>query len=235
MAEKKKADLAALSPEARAIIDTKKVSGRRRLREWFKLLKEVAAFDETVDELRARLNKQAIIFLVLTFVFFIISFPVFILGFPLLILIVTPILFVVFLVLTIVSFKKKGGLGKIDLANEFRETLIPFLQIISEDLHPKARIALELDMAGLADAKKVREEEIPPGRFRKVTETEYRDPWCKLEAPLVARATVCPWPSTAPTYPTTGTGGIPGARANTRPNGKSGWWSRPACRLRRTT
>ena len=33
--------------------------------------------------------------------------------------------------------------------------------------------------------KKVREEKVPPGRFRKVIETEYQNNWCRLVARLV--------------------------------------------------
>ena len=45
-------------------------------------------------------------------------------------------------------------------------------------------MAVRLDLSGPTDKKIVKKEQIPPGRFKKVTETIYADPWCRLEAPL---------------------------------------------------
>ncbi len=175
MAEKKKLDMTSLSPAAQKIVETKKVSGEDRLKGWFTILREVAAFDSVADELRAKASKRATIFLIVSIALLFLGFFTF--G-------ITAILAIPCIVLTIVYFVKKGKLKKIDLSNEFRTVLIPFLQTMSEDIQPKGRISLELDMAGPSDGKIVRQEEIPPGRFRKVKETIRQDPWCRLSAPL---------------------------------------------------
>ena len=174
----KKPKIEDLSPQARAAVEQKKVSGQNRLKDWFKLLREVAQFDQKVDELRARAGKMAIIFLILTIVSLIATF-VFI--FPV-------ILFVIFLVLTIIFFVKKSRLGKIDLSNEFRDVVLPFLDALSEDFDARGRISLSLDMSGVHKEKVIRSGEIPPGRFRKLVETVFKDPWCRVEAPLVGGA-----------------------------------------------
>ena len=175
MAEKKKLDVTSLSPAAQQIVETKKVSGEDRLKGWFTILREVAAFDNTADELRAKASKRATIFLIVSIVLLFLAFFTF--G-------ITALLAIPCIVLTIVYFVKKSKLGKIDLSNEFRTVLIPFLQTMSEDIQPKGRITLELDMAGPSKEKIVSEQEIPPGRFRKVKETIRQDPWCRLSAPL---------------------------------------------------
>jgi hypothetical protein len=175
MAEKKKLDVTSLSPAAQQIVATKKVSGDDRLKGWFTVLREVAAFDNTVDELRAKASKRATIFLIISIALLFLGFFTF--G-------ITAIVAIPCIVLTIVYFVKKSKLSKIDLSNEFRTVLIPFLQTMSEDIQPKGRIALTLDMAGPSKEKIVSEQEIPPGRFRKVRETIRQDPWCRLSAPL---------------------------------------------------
>lgn len=175
MAEKKKLDVTSLSPAAQKIIETKKISGDDRLKGWFTILREVAAFDSVADELRAKASKRATIFLIVSIVLLFLGF--FTVG-------ITAILAIPCIVLTIVFFVKKKGYQKIDLANEFRTVLIPFLQTMSEDIQPKGRISLTLDMAGPSKEKIVSEQEIPPGRFKKVKETIRQDPWCRLNAPL---------------------------------------------------
>lgn len=172
----KKIDVNNLSADARQVLDSKKVSGKNKLKDWFIVLMEAAAFDEAGDALRAKYGKRAILFLILSIVFLFLAF--FTVG-------ITLILFVPSVILTIVYFVKKSRLGKIDLDNEFREVLIPFLQTISEDIHGSGRIKMDLDLAGPVKEKIVRKEEIPPGRFRKVIETVYEDPWCQVEVPLV--------------------------------------------------
>ncbi|MEW5725263.1 MAG: hypothetical protein AB1896_19270, partial [Thermodesulfobacteriota bacterium] len=146
------------------------------LKGWVALLSEAAAFDEAADELRAKCGKRAILFLILSIAFGFLAFFTF--G-------ITLILFVPALVLTIVYFVKKGRLKKIDLDNEFRRVLLPFLETIAEDIPAEGRLRLELDLAGPVEAKIVQRQEIPPGRFRKVLETVYQDPWCRAEVPLM--------------------------------------------------
>ena len=175
MAEKKKLDVTSLSPAAQKIIETKKVSGDDRLKGWFTILREVAAFDSMADELRAKASKRFTIFLIISIVLLFLAFFTF--G-------ITAILAIPCIVLAIVFYVKKKGYQKIDLANEFRSVLIPFLQTMSKDIQPKGRISLTLDMAGPSKEKIVSEQEIPPGRFRKVKETIRQDPWCRLNAPL---------------------------------------------------
>ena len=73
---------------------------------------------------------------------------------------------------------------RMDLANDFRLCLPPLLDVLAEDMEPRAKVQLQLDMAGIGKDKLVSQHAIPPGRFRKVTESIYHDPWCHLAARL---------------------------------------------------
>lgn len=177
-----------LSPSARQIVDDKRIEGKKRLKEWFKLMKEVAVFDESTDALRQKAYSRGIISIIGAVILFIVNFVfiflaaegivggwIFFISVPAIIL----------CIIGIVVFMLKGSrLKKFDLTNEFRITLLPFLQAISEDIRPGSRIKMSLDMSGATEEKVIKNEEIPPGRFKKLVETIYDDPWLKMEIVL---------------------------------------------------
>lgn len=172
---KKKISLEEISPELKELVETKKLSDRMNLKNLVGLLKETASFDEIVDEESARVSKRATTWLIVTLVLGFLAFFTF--G-------ITLILALPALIVTLVYYSKKKKLKKIDLSNEFRNVLLPFLQTMSEDFHPKGRIKVDIDFAGPTEEKITRKEKIDPGRFKKVVETIYDDPWLSLTAPL---------------------------------------------------
>ena len=89
------------------------------------------------------------------------------------------------LIIAIIFTVKTQKLGGIDLKNDFRESLLPFLEIIQEDIEPKGKVELDLELSSpISRAKKQGKTILPPGRFNKLTETLYLDPWCRASIPL---------------------------------------------------
>jgi hypothetical protein len=189
MAKKKPMAVTELSPAAQAVVKDHKYAGQQTFKDVQRLLKELAFFDAQTDSLIQAANKRMGLYIVLAILDFFAT--VFLLG-PLIrlhapgyaIIALVVGLFVSFIVLAVTNGKKASALKKIDLANDFRMSLIPFLVELAEDVDAKARVKLSLDFAGMADNKIVLNREIPPGRFRKVTQTVYRDPWCHLALEL---------------------------------------------------
>jgi hypothetical protein len=80
---------------------------------------------------------------------------------------------------------KMSRLKKADLIDDFRLCLRPGLRDLANDLDPEKKIRVRLDLAGPAERKQASKRELPPGRFLKLTETVYQDPWCEVKLPLV--------------------------------------------------
>ena len=78
------------------------------------------------------------------------------------------------------SFSKK-----LDLKNDFHQVLYPFLKDISEDVDPTVKFPMNLELSGLSDKKITRSGKAPRGRFDKVIETVYSDPWCSFRMKLM--------------------------------------------------
>jgi len=189
MAKKKPMTVEELSPAAQAVIKDRKYAGQQGFKDLLRLLKELAFFDAQTDALYAAARKRMTAYIVLAVIcgfgsIFMIA-PAARLGAPGLGLIGgAAALLIFFIVMAVVHGKKASALKKIDLANDFRLSLIPFLDELAEDADPKARVKISLDFAGIADNKIVLNRELPPGRFKKVTQTVYRDPWCHLALEL---------------------------------------------------
>ncbi|MEW6262544.1 MAG: hypothetical protein AB1641_05650 [Thermodesulfobacteriota bacterium] len=175
MAEEKALDLSALSASAQEIVNSKKAEGRWKLKDLLQVLREVAHFDELDDQLRTKAAKRAKVFLIITIVLAFLAFFTF--G-------LTLILAIPGLIVTIVYWRKKKKYQQLDLDDEFRLVLIPFLETIAEDVAPNGRLNVKLDLDGPSEAKITKKHDIAPGRFKNVVETIYLDPWCRLEAPL---------------------------------------------------
>jgi hypothetical protein len=80
-------------------------------------------------------------------------------------------------------------LKKRDMIDDFRLCLRPLLRDIAHDLDPSKRIKVEMDLTGPADSKQKSKLELPPGRFQKLTETVFLDPWCQVKLPLADGST----------------------------------------------
>ena len=190
MADKpKQVSLESLSPPAQDAIKQKALSGVRRFQEWRGILEEIAVFDASTDALRLRAQRKMAVMFGLAFLcLFVGVFSLAALqfgGFMIAVPILVGCGLLTCVVLGICAAVKVSALKKCDLANDFRVTVFPVLELLAEDIGRKGKVALELDLGGATPQKVVSKEKIPPGRFSKLVETVYHDPWCRFKATLV--------------------------------------------------
>jgi len=174
-----------LSAAAEAILLKRTVLARFRLVRCLKILKELARFDEAGDLLRASNQRRGIIsgvvFFVLLFVFIFLGtqddMSAISAAFGAGVLIAGGLV-----VYSVIRYRR---LKSLDLANDFRTVLVPFLTAIREDVSPHDRVKLKLDLAGPTDSKVIRKGEPTSAGGKKFQDTVYSDPWCHLEVPLI--------------------------------------------------
>lgn len=175
-----------LPPDLTEAVEKKRFTGKKRLRQWMVFLKILAKFDEDVDDRMKKAGKKAAIFGVGTFValfagIFAIAGTE---GYPVVIQVSAAVVLIL-AVMFIVYLIKYKGLSKINLDNSFRETLLPVLAILSEDIPDKKKIYLDLNLGNPTDkAYKISDKKIPPGRNRKLIERVYRFPAFHADIPL---------------------------------------------------
>ncbi|MBU1171357.1 MAG: hypothetical protein KKD44_17500 [Proteobacteria bacterium] len=186
MAHKESLTLDTLPPEIRDAVTNKRISGRKKLGRWLVFLKTLSEFDEQVDAQYNKVKKRSVGFGVLTFVCLFAS--IFALAFSEGNLVVLAscgsVVFLLF-VFFMVNWLNARALKKINLENSFRETVLPFLAILSEEISPKDKITLDLNLGDpTAKQYKVSEQKLPPGRNRKLIERTYCFPACHAKIPL---------------------------------------------------
>lgn len=169
-----------LSAEAREVVKARKLSGSYELRRLFKLLGELAEFDEATGASRKSASNWMIGFIIATVVVFVLAFVIFPYGLILPVITVSG---------AIIMGLKHKRLSAVDLIDDFRTCLQPALRDLSRDLDPNQKIKVEMDLAGPVETKKKGEKDLPPGRNTKLTETIYEDPWCEVRLPLADGAT----------------------------------------------
>ena len=178
-----------LSPPAQQVVAEKRLSGRKRVKEWQKLISELAEFDRISDRLEDRAGNFTILGIVLIVAALIAWFVAFVAADPgqsatLAVRIPALVAIAAGIALVIYHGRRWRYFAKVDLANDFRLCIPPFLDVLADDIEPRGKVAMDLDMAGINADKQVEKHKIPPGRFDKVVETVYHDPWCHLAATL---------------------------------------------------
>ncbi|MHC1741872.1 MAG: hypothetical protein AB9873_02430 [Syntrophobacteraceae bacterium] len=169
---------------AETAVRKRRVTGRLRLNRWLKILRELASYDATGDLRRSRAKWGAGIsggaFIALLVLFFCV------LGEDELVCGALGIGALIALGLIGYFLKKLKQLGALDLANDFRTVLLPFLVAIREDVPTMEKVKLNLDLAGPSETKVIRKGDLGKKDGKDIEETVYSDPWCHLEAPLAA-------------------------------------------------
>lgn len=171
-----------LSPEAQAVVEQKRLTGKKRLSEWLPLLRELEAFDSANDEAYKKTKGKAvgmgctggILIFGSIFVVSILPAAVWLTGPVALGLIIAAIVFGV----------KASGLGKMDLENDLRLTLLPFLETIKEDIPPKGKIGLDLRLLSTVNKENNIGSTDLPTNFIKLTETQFEQKTCSATVPL---------------------------------------------------
>jgi hypothetical protein len=169
------------SPAAQEAIRTHSITGNWDLKPLIRLMDELAQFDIVNEAATKKAQGWAIGFFIGAFLSIfvgaiLVSFTDLAYGFLLI-----PICIVMGIV-KIVQYKK---LKKQDLIDDFRTCLRPALRDLANDLDPNEKIRVKMDLSGPAEKKRVSKGEVPPGRYIKVTESVYEDPWCEVRLPLI--------------------------------------------------
>lgn len=181
----KAGDPAALPATLKHIVKRKKLWGRKRLAQWLSILRDLEAFDMQIETIIKKLQTRMAIFFLLSFIGI---FPVVIVTQITNNIFLTGLIAAVFL--TILGYAlyctyKYNTIKHLDLANDFRGTLLPVLAILAEDIPEKARVKLDVNLASPQSKQyQVSKKKIPPGPNRKLIETVYRQRCLDAVIPL---------------------------------------------------
>ncbi|QOY87685.1 hypothetical protein [Paludibaculum fermentans] len=173
------------SPEALAAIQTRSITGSWELRKLLKVMTELSHFDEVNDAAIKKAKTRMMVCIFAAVFCFVIAF--FLMAF-------TESLWSFLLPLAVGGAAAFFGINysrlkKADLINDFRLCLQPGLRDVAQDLDPEKKIRVRMDLAGPVQSKQKSKQNLPPGRFVKVTETIFEDPWCEVRLPLVDGST----------------------------------------------
>ena len=168
-----------LSPDAQQAAQSRSVSGAWDLKHLLKLLGDLALLDQLLEEQTKKAQSRMVLCIVLAFISLFAG--VFLASITMIPLLVPPLM-----VALAVMFGVKYRAGKKgNLLNDFRTSLRPALRDLAGDLAPDKKIKAQMDLSGAVEAKQKGKRELPPGRYQKLEETLYEDPWCEVRLPLV--------------------------------------------------
>ncbi|MBK8595950.1 MAG: hypothetical protein IPN83_10250 [Holophagales bacterium] len=159
-----------LSPEQKALLETKQVSGEFEPGALIGLLRPIAEYDRLSDKSRTPMGCSTGALFVLSFVFLILILNEVWLVAPLLLLSLGG---AIFLLVTVLK------LGKLDLSNNFRQVAMPLFAVLKEDMEAGATMNVRLDLsAPTAKPKKTGTgKPYKEGAYYKVVDTTFVDPW----------------------------------------------------------
>lgn len=162
--------LRSLSPEQKALLETKQLAGEYEPARLIELLRPIAAYDRVSDKARTSMGCGTAALFVLSFVLLILTLNGIWLVAPLLLAALGG---AVYLLVTVLKLKK------LDLSNNFRQVALPLFAVLKEDMEPGATMNVRLDLTSpTAKAKKVGTgKPYERGVYHKVVDTTYRDSW----------------------------------------------------------
>lgn len=164
-----------LSAEQRGLIDAKHIQASHTPEEWVQLLAEVASFDQSGDAQRKKIGWGCGISVVFTIILAIAFIPL------------APVPFIAVIVLLVIYLRMK----KHDVPNQLRESVLPLVALLREDLDPAEPLELSVDLrAGNRDSTKVRSRDLSGTGYPKVVETFYDNGWLSGRGVLVDGASV---------------------------------------------
>ncbi len=162
--------LRSLTPEQKALLETKQVSGEYEPSALVAMLKPIAEYDRLSDKARTPMGCTTAVLFVLALVFLVASAN----GAPYL------------LPLPLVALGAGGWLlvtllklRKLDLSNNFRQVAMPLVAVLREDMEPGATMNVRLDLSPPTEKGK-KTGTAPPydrGAYFKVIDTSFSDPW----------------------------------------------------------
>ncbi len=159
-----------LSPDQKALLETKQVSGEYEPRSLIELLRPIAEYDRLSDKARTPMGCSTAALFVLAFVLLVVSANVSLFLLPLSLAALGGAIFFLVTVLR---------LRKLDLSNNFRQVAMPLFAVLKEDMEPGATMNVRLDLSPpTAKAKKTGTgKPYKEGAYYKVVDTTFVDPW----------------------------------------------------------
>jgi hypothetical protein len=159
-----------LSPDQKALLEAKQLSGEFEPRSLIDLLQPVAAYDRLSDKARTPMGCSTAALFVLSLVLLVVAANVSLLLLP---LSLASLGGAVVLLVTVLRLRK------LDLSNNFRQVAMPLFAVLEEDMEPGATMNVRLDLSSpTARTKKTgTSKPYERGAYRKVVDTTYRDPW----------------------------------------------------------
>jgi hypothetical protein len=173
-----------ISPEAREVAKTRTLKGAWGLKQLLRLLGELAEYDKALEAEIAAAKKRMGLFIALAIVSLIAGIFGAGMFWPLLLFPLVPA------GLAIRYGLQMRGLKKADMIDDFRLCLEPVLRQLAQDLDPGEKIKIEMDLSGTTPEKQKSKVNLAPGRFQKLTQTVFEDPWCEARMQLVDGSTV---------------------------------------------
>jgi hypothetical protein len=162
--------LRSLSPEQKALLESKRLEGEYAPAALIELLKPIARYDRLSDKARMPMGCSTAALFVLAFVLLIVAANV---SLFLLVLPVAALGGGIYLLVTVLKLKK------LDLSNNFRQVAMPLFAVLREDMEPDATMNVRLDLSPpTAKGKKTGTgKPYERGIYHKCVDTNFVDAW----------------------------------------------------------
>ncbi|MEO8379221.1 MAG: hypothetical protein ABI779_06120 [Acidobacteriota bacterium] len=169
-----------LSAEQKAILKEKKLDLKRPAGELLALLKPLASCDAVANKAQRKTGCTLALMILATLVGMVMFSKA---GWK-------PVTLVVIVLLAVATFAAGffySWLRRIDVSNNLRAFTVPVLTLFREDFDPRVPVHLRLDLSSPTTKTKKTDVSKPyqHGRYHKVIDTMYRDPWMSAAAVLV--------------------------------------------------
>ena len=170
--------LRTLSPDQRDVLAKKKIDGEFTAVQLLALLRPLAEFDGMNDRTRGKTIWIIVLSVVaaIATLFFLVEINALI-GW-----VVIGLLLSAVAVLIAIEVR----LGKLDVSNNVRQIALPFLAVLREDTPRDSSLQVRIDLTKAMDKSKKKEKRPPykRGRYHKIVDTLYQDPWFAGSAQL---------------------------------------------------
>ncbi len=173
----KRADMKNLSSSARYILENKTISKKLRISEWISILEELETFDKKTDELLKNNKDIAVLCTFFTCISLLTLYGFF--------KIESSLYAKITMCITAFFWIRVNGCKSINLINDFRETLLPFLKLIKDDFSKK-KIAIFLDLEPIQYKNHISQDKLQPPSISctKLIQTIYKSNIAKIQIPL---------------------------------------------------
>ena len=168
-----------LEAEQQELLQTKKIDAERTAGDWLRLLAPLAAYDSQADKLRSRLGGWMLGIGIVGFILAIIAVAIY----P----IAGAAIAVAVIIALLVLYPNYRFTKKLDVNRTPLEFITGVAPILREDTGDDGALHLRLDMRGPTQGDKETGKSQPysRGRYYKIVDTYYMDPWCAGGAAFV--------------------------------------------------